>query len=172
MEQAVRSARFESATIARLKNTAVANALAFLASLLPSCSSAKAGVIGLSKAIAKEWGRYAVTVNAVAFGYIQRRLTKPLQDGEDGTITVDGKQIKVGVQGGRLATINQVIPLGRGGTPEEAAGSVYLPVLRRRNDMPIGPFGRRRDTAHPGKGDLHRGDRSSPMIPARHQPII
>lgn len=89
-------------------------------------SSAKAGVIGLSKAIAKEWGRYAVTVNAVAFGYIQTRLTKPLQEGEDGTITVDGKQIKVGVQGGRIAALNQVIPLGRGGTPEEAAGSVYL----------------------------------------------
>lgn len=89
-------------------------------------SSAKAGVIGLTKAVSKEWGRYAVTVNAVAFGYIQTRLTKPLQEGEDGTIEVDGKQIKVGVQGSRLAAINQVIPLGRGGTPEEAAGSVYL----------------------------------------------
>lgn len=89
-------------------------------------SSAKAGVIGLTKAVAKEWGRYAVTVNAVAFGYIQTRLTKSLQEGEDGTIMVDGKQIKVGVQGGRLAALNQMIPLGRGGTPEEAAGSVYL----------------------------------------------
>lgn len=89
-------------------------------------SSAKAGVVGLSKAIAKEWGRYAVTVNAVAFGYIQTRLTKPLQEGEDGTIDVDGKQIKVGIQGGRLAAVNQMIPMGRGGTPEEAAGSVYL----------------------------------------------
>ena len=89
-------------------------------------SAPKAGIIGLSKAVAKEWGRYAVTVNAVAFGYIQTRLTKPLQEGETGTIDVDGKQIKVGVQGGRLAAMNQVIPLGRGGTPEEAAGSVYL----------------------------------------------
>jgi 3-oxoacyl-[acyl-carrier protein] reductase len=89
-------------------------------------SAAKAGIVGLTKTIAKEWGRYAVTVNAVAFGYIQTRLTKPLQDGEDGTIDVDGRQIKVGVQGGRLAALNQMIPLGRGGTPEEAAGSVYL----------------------------------------------
>lgn len=89
-------------------------------------SSAKAGIIGLTKAISKEWGRYAVTVNAVAFGLIQTRLTKPLNEGEDGTIEVDGRQVKVGIQGGRLATINQLIPLGRGGTPEEAAGAVYL----------------------------------------------
>jgi 3-oxoacyl-[acyl-carrier protein] reductase len=89
-------------------------------------SSAKAGIIGLTKAIAKEWGRYAVTVNAVAFGYIQTRLTKPLNEGEDGTIEVDGRQVKVGIQGGRLASLNQLIPLGRGGTPEEAANAVFL----------------------------------------------
>jgi 3-oxoacyl-[acyl-carrier protein] reductase len=89
-------------------------------------AAAKAGIIGLSKTVAKEWGRYAVTVNAVAFGYIQTRLTRPLNDGENGTIDVDGRQVKVGVQGGRLAAMNQMIPLGRGGTPEEAAGSVYL----------------------------------------------
>ena len=89
-------------------------------------SSAKAGIVGLTKAIAREWGRYAVTVNAVAFGYIQTRLTKPLNEGEDGTIDVDGRRVKVGIQGGRLAALNQLIPLGRGGTPEEAAGSVYL----------------------------------------------
>lgn len=89
-------------------------------------SSAKAGVVGLSKALAKEWGRYAVTVNAVAFGYIQTRLTQPLAEGESGTIDIEGRQIKVGVQGGRLSAMNQMIPLGRGGTPEEAAGSVYL----------------------------------------------
>ena len=89
-------------------------------------SSAKAGIIGLTKAIAKEWGRYAVTVNAVAFGLIQTRLTTPLKEGEDGTIEVDGRQVKVGIQGGRLAAMSQMIPLGRGGTPEEAAGAVYL----------------------------------------------
>jgi len=89
-------------------------------------SSAKAGIVGLTKAVAKEWGRYATTVNAVAFGYIQTRLTKPLTEGEAGTIDIQGRQVKVGVQGGRIAAMNQVIPLGRGGTPEEAAGSVYL----------------------------------------------
>jgi 3-oxoacyl-[acyl-carrier protein] reductase len=89
-------------------------------------SSAKAGIMGLTKALAKEWGRYNVTVNAVAFGLIQTRLTQPLQQGATGTIDVQGRTVKVGVQAERLAALNQMIPLGRGGTPEEAAGAVYL----------------------------------------------
>jgi 3-oxoacyl-[acyl-carrier protein] reductase len=89
-------------------------------------SAGKAGVIGLTKTLAKEWGRYGVTVNAVAFGYIQTRLTKPLSEGEAGTIRVGERDVKVGIQGGRLSALNQMIPLGRGGLPEEAAGSVYL----------------------------------------------
>jgi 3-oxoacyl-[acyl-carrier protein] reductase len=39
---------------------------------------------------------------------------------------VQGREVKVGVQAGRIAAMSQMIPLGRGGTPEEAAGSVYL----------------------------------------------
>jgi len=89
-------------------------------------SSGKAGVMGLTRALSKEWGRYDVTVNAVAFGYIQTRLTTPLQEGEGGTIDVQGRTVKVGIQAGRISAMNQLIPLGRGGTPEEAAGSVYL----------------------------------------------
>jgi 3-oxoacyl-[acyl-carrier protein] reductase len=89
-------------------------------------SAAKAGIVGLTKTMAKEWGRYNVTVNAVAFGLIQTRLTQPLQPGESGTIDVQGRTVRVGVQGERLAALNQMIPLGRGGTPEEAAGAVYL----------------------------------------------
>lgn len=89
-------------------------------------SAAKAGVTGLTRTLAKEWGRYHVTVNAVAFGYIQTRLTKPLQEGEAGSIDVLGRQVKIGVQAGRIAAMAQMIPLGRGGLPEEAAGSVYL----------------------------------------------
>ena len=53
-------------------------------------------------------------------------LTKPLSQGESGEIEVQGRKVKIGVQGGRIAAMNQMIPLGRGGLPEEAAGSVYL----------------------------------------------
>ena len=67
-----------------------------------------------------------MTVNAVAFGLIQTRLTQPLRGGASGTIDVQGRTVKVGVQGERLEALNQMIPLGRAGLPEEAAGAVYL----------------------------------------------
>jgi 3-oxoacyl-[acyl-carrier protein] reductase len=88
-------------------------------------AAAKAGVTGLTKALAKEWGRYNVTVNTVAFGLIKTRLTEAAADG-DATIDVQGHQIKVGVNPNLLNAMEQMIPLGRAGTPAEAAGSVYL----------------------------------------------
>ena len=87
-------------------------------------ASAKAGILGLTKALAKEWGRYNVTVNSVAFGFIKTRLTDAPAGG--GKITVQGKEIQVGVNPGLLAAMEQMIPLGRAGTPAEAAGAVYL----------------------------------------------
>ncbi|NOP95855.1 SDR family oxidoreductase [Mycolicibacterium fortuitum] len=88
-------------------------------------SSAKAGVTGLTKTLAKEWGRYNVTVNTVAFGLIKTRLTETPADG-DGTIVMAGQQIKVGVNPNLLTTMEQMVPLGRAGTPADGAGAVYL----------------------------------------------
>jgi 3-oxoacyl-[acyl-carrier protein] reductase len=87
-------------------------------------SSGKAGVIGLTKTMAKEWGRYNVNVNAVGFGLIETRLTQPL--GPDAAIDIQGRQIAVGVQPKALDAIKSVCPLGRAGTAEEAAGAVLF----------------------------------------------
>jgi 3-oxoacyl-[acyl-carrier protein] reductase len=88
-------------------------------------SAAKAGVIGLTKTLAKEWGRYNVNVNCVAFGFILTRLTSAGAD-EGATINVEGRQIKVGVSPQALEALKSAIPLGRPGTPKEAAGSVVM----------------------------------------------
>ena len=87
--------------------------------------AAKAGVNGMTRVMAKEWGRFKVNVNSVAFGLIRTRLTEAAAGGS-AAIAVDGKQIKVGVNPDVLKTMEQGIPLGRAGTPEEAAGAVYL----------------------------------------------
>jgi 3-oxoacyl-[acyl-carrier protein] reductase len=88
-------------------------------------SSGKAGVIGLTKTMAKEWGRYNVNVNAVGFGMIETRLTQPLTSA-GATIDVQGRQIAVGVQPKTIEALKTVCPLGRPGTPEEAAGAVLF----------------------------------------------
>lgn len=88
-------------------------------------AAAKAGVTGLTKSLAKEWGRYNVTVNSVAFGLIGTRLTETTADA-DSTIDVAGRTIKVGMNPQLLQTMEAMIPLGRAGTPAEAAGAVYL----------------------------------------------
>ena len=87
-------------------------------------SAAKAGVEGLTRALSKEWGRLNVNVNAVAFGLISTRLTQAADSGK--TIDIAGRDIKVGVNPQLLANLEAMIPLGRAGTPEEAAGAVYL----------------------------------------------
>ena len=88
-------------------------------------AAGKAAVIGLTKTLAKEWGRYNVNVNAVAFGYIRTRMTQPV--GAEGAVAQVGeREVKMGVQPEMLTFMERMIPLGRGGTPEEAAGAVYL----------------------------------------------
>ncbi len=90
-------------------------------------SAAKAGVEGLTRTLSKEWGRLDVNVNAVAFGLISTRLTQTADAGA--TIDVAGRDIKVGMNPQLLATMEAMIPLGRAGTAEEAAGAVYLLCL-------------------------------------------
>ncbi|HEY2861391.1 MAG TPA: SDR family oxidoreductase [Terracidiphilus sp.] len=88
-------------------------------------SSGKAGVIGLTKTLAKEWGRYNVNVNAVGFGLIETRLTQVLGT-ETAAMEMHGHQIKLGVQQSMLDSVKSACPLGRLGTPEEAAGTVLF----------------------------------------------
>jgi 3-oxoacyl-[acyl-carrier protein] reductase len=87
-------------------------------------SAGKAGVVGLTKTLAKEWGQFKVNVNAVAFGYIETRLTASKD--EANTMEVDGEKIQLGIPDQLRGMASMLIPLGRPGTPEEAAGGVFL----------------------------------------------
>ena len=87
-------------------------------------SAAKAGVVGMTQALAKEWGRLNVTVNCVAYGLIQTRLTVSTID--HSTANIEGREIKIGINPDLMSMIEKTIPLGRAGTPDEAAGAVYL----------------------------------------------
>lgn len=88
-------------------------------------SSGKAGVIGLTRTLAKEWGRYNVNVNAVGFGLIGTRLVQPLT-GNPANIDMHGHSIRIGVQQSMLDSVKSACPLGRLGTPDEAAGAVLF----------------------------------------------
>jgi 3-oxoacyl-[acyl-carrier protein] reductase len=88
-------------------------------------SSGKAGVVGLTKTLAKEWGRYNVNVNAVGFGLIETRLIQPLTE-KGASIEMKGRQIPIGVQPKVLENVKSICPLGRLGTADEAANAVFF----------------------------------------------
>jgi 3-oxoacyl-[acyl-carrier protein] reductase len=88
-------------------------------------ASAKAGLIGMTKSMSKEWGRYKVCVNCVAFGFIETRLTAAHSDPAS-TFEINGETIQAGVPEDMLATVPTIVPLGRSGTAEEAAGAISL----------------------------------------------
>ncbi len=87
-------------------------------------SAGKMGVVGLTKTLAKEWGRFNVNVNAVAYGFIETRLTAAKDEG--GKIEVDGHEVEIGIPEQMRQMAKMLIPLGRAGTPEEAAGPVFF----------------------------------------------
>jgi 3-oxoacyl-[acyl-carrier protein] reductase len=87
-------------------------------------AAGKAAVVGLTKTLAKEWGQFKITVNAVAFGFIDTRLTQPKV--ESNTMQVGGETVQLGIPEQMRSMAQFVIPLGRYGTPQEAAGGVFF----------------------------------------------
>ena len=93
-----------------------------------SYSAAKSALVGMTRSLAKDWGRYNVTVNCIAFGFIETRLTQNFE-GEVPQIEIQGRKHNVGIPAAQVGMGKAMIPLGRAGTPEEAAGAVYLLCL-------------------------------------------
>jgi len=87
-------------------------------------SAGKAAVVGLTKTVAKEWGQFKVNVNAVAFGFIDTRLTQAKVD--ENTMEKDGEKIQLGIPEQMRQMASMLIPLGRPASPEEAAGGVFF----------------------------------------------
>jgi len=87
-------------------------------------SAGKAAVVGLTKTLAKEWGQFKINCNAVAFGYIETRLTASKD--EANTMEIGGEKVQLGIPDQMRGMASMLIPLGRPGTPEEAAGGVFF----------------------------------------------
>ena len=87
-------------------------------------AAGKSAVVGLTKTLAKEWGQFKINVNAVAFGYIETRLTASKDD--DNTMEIAGEKVQLGIPDQLRGMASMLIPLGRPGTPQEAAGGVFF----------------------------------------------
>jgi 3-oxoacyl-[acyl-carrier protein] reductase len=87
-------------------------------------SAGKAGVVGLTKTIAKEWGQFKVNVNAVAFGFIDTRLTQAKVD--ENAMEIGGEKVQLGIPEQMRQMAAMLIPLGRPASPEEAAGGIFF----------------------------------------------
>ena len=87
-------------------------------------SSAKAGITGMTRTLAREWGRYNVNVNCVAFGLISTRLNEAAEEKKH--VEVDGNKVPIGLPPAVRSGFESMIPMGRLGTQEEGAGSVWL----------------------------------------------
>jgi len=87
-------------------------------------SAAKSGVVGLTKTLAKEWGQFKINVNAVAFGFVETRLTAAKEGSEK--IERGGQEIQLGIPEQMRQMASMMIPLGRGASPREAAGGIFI----------------------------------------------
>jgi 3-oxoacyl-[acyl-carrier protein] reductase len=87
-------------------------------------SAAKAGLVGLTKTLAKEWGQFKINVNAVAFGFVETRLTAAKEGAEK--IERGGEEIQLGIPEQMRQMASAIIPLGRAASPEEAAGGIFI----------------------------------------------
>jgi len=87
-------------------------------------AAGKAAIVGLTKTLAKEWGQFKINVNAVAFGWIETRLTASKVEANQ--MEIDGERVQLGIPDGMRGMAPALIPLGRTGTPEEAAGGVFF----------------------------------------------
>ncbi len=90
-------------------------------------SSGKAAVTGLTKTLAKEWGQFKINVNAVAFGWIETRLTAS-KDAEN-TMEIGGEKVQLGIPEQMRSMAPALIPLGRPGTPRGGRRRRVLPLL-------------------------------------------
>jgi 3-oxoacyl-[acyl-carrier protein] reductase len=87
-------------------------------------AAGKAGIVGLTKTLAKEWGQFKINVNAVAFGYIETRLTASKD--ADNVVEIGGEKVQLGIPDNMRQMASMLIPIGRPGTPQEAAGGVFF----------------------------------------------
>jgi 3-oxoacyl-[acyl-carrier protein] reductase len=95
-------------------------------------SAGKAAVVGFTKTLAREWGRYKVNVNAIAYGAIETRIAQAVS-GEKPIVKVGNREIRMGIPEDLHKAAGASIPIGRWGTPGEAADAAWLFCIPESN---------------------------------------
>jgi 3-oxoacyl-[acyl-carrier protein] reductase len=125
LREATRRESQDGQTVTRKVVTISSASAVYGAATQLAYATAKAALFGMTRSLCKEWGRYNVTVNCIAFGYIDTRLTQRLEQGP-ATIEVKGRDFRVGLPPEYSKAVLEATPLGRFGRPEDAANGVYL----------------------------------------------